>query len=336
MEQAAMDMAPDLTKAGQTALVKAVARRIAKEAPALEDLDAEGLEKLAKAVVVETLKDDLKARAKLEKIDYYAERETFLARKGSVQTRRAYTSALEHLEMWCKRQGITVMEVTPALADDWIESEKGEGSPSTVRLRVSGCSAFFTWMERRHAEIRNPFRGTKSRPPMKATRMLAVPSEAEVASILEEAKAKDVTTWAAILLMARLGLRVGALPDLSITGDHYVAVSKGKDLRGEVSEELRQAITKAGLPLRSPFAGLSTPALAERVREIAEKMHAEGKLKASYSAHDLRHSFAVQLYEETRDVYAVKTALSHANVTVTETYLRSLGLEESQQTHARK
>ncbi|MGA2642381.1 MAG: tyrosine-type recombinase/integrase [Spirochaetia bacterium] len=169
-------------------------------------MDAEGLEKLAKAVVVETLKDDLKARAKLEKIEWQTERETFLARVRSVHTRRAYSMALDRLEGWAARQGITLMDITPALADDWIESEKSEGSPATVRLRVSGgASAFFTWMERRHAE---------------------------------------------------------------------------------------------------------------------------GTLRAAYSAHDLRHAFAVRLYQASHDVYQVEQALGHANVAVTEAYLRSIGVKD--------
>ena len=164
---------------------------------------------------------------------------------------------------------------------------------------------------------------------MKDMRALAVPTEDEVTAILEEAKGKDATTWAAVMLMARLGLRVGALQGLTINGDRYSTTSKGKELHGEINDEFRRAITKAGLPLRSPFAGLSAPALAERVRQVTERMHAEGKLKAAYSAHDLRHAFAVRLYQETRDVYAVKTALAHANVTVTETYLRGLGLQST-------
>jgi site-specific recombinase XerD len=53
-----------------------------------------------------------------------------------------------------------------------------------------------------------------------------------------------------------------------------------------------------------------------------------GKVRARYSVHDLRHAFAVWLYTETRDIYAVEKALGHANVSVTETYLRSLGLLE--------
>jgi len=108
-----------------------------------------------------------------------------------------------------------------------------------------------------------------------------------------------------------------------------MATSKGKKFRGEIGEDLRRGITKAGLPLGSPFGDQSAPVIAGRVRLVTEKMHAEGKLAAAYSAHGLRHAFAVRLYQESRDVIAVKTALSHANVTVTETYLRSLGLSGS-------
>jgi hypothetical protein len=36
----------------------------------------------------------------------------------------------------------------------------------------------------------------------------------------------------------------------------------------------------------------------------------------------------VRLYSATHNVYKVEKALGHASVSVTETYLRSLGLEE--------
>jgi len=44
------------------------------------------------------------------------------------------------------------------------------------------------------------------------------------------------------------------------------------------------------------------------------------------SAHDLRHAFAVGLCQATHDLYQVEKALGHANVAITEGYLRSLGL----------
>jgi site-specific recombinase XerD len=44
--------------------------------------------------------------------------------------------------------------------------------------------------------------------------------------------------------------------------------------------------------------------------------------------YDLRHAFAVRLYQEGRNVCRVEKAFGHANVAVTEHYLRSLGLRE--------
>ena len=127
-------------------------------------------------------------------------------------------------------------------------------------------------------------------------------------------------------MMGQGGLRVGTLPGLSITGNRWSSTTKGKEQSGKVPEEAREAIMRAGLPLRSPFAGLTAAAIADRFRRLAIRLHGACKLQARYSVHDLRHAFAVRLYETTRDVYQVEKALGHATVAVTETYLRSLGL----------
>lgn len=313
----------------QEALVKRVARRVAKESPRLADLAPEELEKLARVVVAEELRDELKARVKLERIDYQAERDTFLSRASrtdSVHTALAYRSALSRLESWCKVQGFSPLELTPARADDWIESEKaGDRAPASVRLAIAAASAFWTWLERRHAELaRNPFRGTKARPPRKTRRELAVPSDHEV-RLLEAQASPELR--AAIVFMAQGGLRVGALPSLSINGSRWTAESKGKELAGKIPEEAREAVKKAGLSLRRPFEGQSAQRIADRFRYLVEKLFKAGELRGRYSVHDLRHAFAVRLYQNTKDIYQVEKALHHASVGVTESYLRSLGLE---------
>jgi site-specific recombinase XerD len=277
--------------------------------------------------VVESLKDDLRREADLAGIDYQADRKRFLeraSRTGSAHTLRAYRAALGHLEAWCSAQAISPLELTPARSDDWINAEKAAGgSPATVQLRVAAASAFWTFLERRHSDLRNPFRGTRERPARKPTRPLAVPSDAEV-RILEAAAEPELA--AAIVMMGQGGLRVGALPGLSITGARWISTTKGKEQSDKVPEEAREAITRAGLPLRAPFSGLSAAAIADRFRRLAIKLHRAGKLQARYSVHDLRHAFAVRLYQGTHDVYQVEKALGHANVAVTETYLRSLGV----------
>ena len=223
------------------------------------------------------------------------------------------------------REGISPLELAPARADDWIESEKATGrAPATVGLDVSGASAFWTWLERRHSELRNPFRGTRARPSRKAARKLAVPDDHEVRE-LEAAAAPWLR--AAIVLMGQGGLRVGGLHGLSINGTRWTTVTKGKEQGGELPQEAREAIRRAGLPVRSPFADYSTAKISKAFEYIARKLVGEGRIRARYSVHDLRHAFAVRFYQVTRDVYAVEKALGHANVNVTEGYLRSIGQE---------
>ena len=114
---------------------------------------------------------------------------------------------------------------------------------------------------------------------------------------------------------------------MSISGDRYTCTTKGKEQRGKVPQEAREAIQKAGLSLRSPFEDKAVHQIEDGFRYLTKKLHAAGQISARYSCHDLRHAFAVRIYQSTHDVYRVEKALGHANVGVTETYLRSLGLE---------
>jgi len=314
------------SRKGGEALVRSVAKRIALDAPRLADLGAEELGKLARIVVAESLKDDLRREAELAGVDYQAERSRFLAvaERRSRHTAKAYRRALDLHDAWAARQGVAPLALTPALADDWIQSMAAEGaSPATVSLRVAGASAFWTWMERRHSTLRNPFRGTRARPKAKPARILAVPSAEEIAALREDA---DPALRVAVSIMAELGLRVGALPELVVHGGKYTAYSKGKALAGTMPAELVREIERAGLPLRAPFGGETANTLRDRFRYVAGKLHASGKLAARYSVHDLRHAAAVRLYTETHDVYRVSRALAHAGVGVTERYLRSIGI----------
>ena len=77
------------------ALVKTVARRIAKDSPRLADLGEEELEKLARVVVAESLKNDLRHAADLERVPYAEERERFPS-AGKQDGILAYAESLPH------------------------------------------------------------------------------------------------------------------------------------------------------------------------------------------------------------------------------------------------
>jgi site-specific recombinase XerD len=308
-----------------TPTIRELAERIARESPGLADLGPKQLEAVAKAVVFDNLRSDLHHRVELAKINYQTERSTFLATAGrtrSPHTRKAYASALARLDAWTSTRGLTVLDMKPKDADDYGYYLTAEGlAPASVRRDMAAASSFFTWLERRHDSIRNPFRGTKARPEKRARKSVAVPSAEELPAILAELPAR---ARAAAVVMATRGLRVGALPGLSIRGGRFFARSKGKDMSGELPAEALAAVKAAGLGAR-PFADLSAGQLADAFRYTVGKLFKAGKLTARYSVHDLRHYYALAEYRARPDIYRLKTQLGHASIGVTEAYLRSLG-----------
>ncbi|MDR0475749.1 MAG: tyrosine-type recombinase/integrase [Treponema sp.] len=261
-------------------------------------------------------------------INYQSEKETFLNNAGkteSTHTRTAYRAGLDKLEAWAAAQGINVLEITPAQADDFCYSLRGNRASASIRLDTAAASSFFTWLHRRHTAIENPFRGTKARPAKKAVKKIEIPTAPEVKTIIRELPA-DLAAAAAI--MAYRGLRAGALPTLSVTGGRFNGHSKGKDIAGELPAAAVDAIKTAALPLRGPFAGILPNTIEKRIARAIIKMYEAGKVKAAYSCHDLRHHYAVIEYRKDKDIHRVSKLLGHASIQVTETYLQSLGVKD--------
>ena len=248
-------MLTDKVKAERSLRAKQLVSKLAQAVPEFADLDIEAQEKVARVLAFEEVKAKLKKAVDLERIDYPAERDIFIARSsrtGSERTRKLYSAALGRLETWCSVQGISVLELIPARADDWIAQLKSEGrSPATVRLDVSGASAFWTWMECRHPELRNPFRGTRERPAMKPARRLAVPNAQEISEMMDVA---GPMMKAAISAMARAGLRVGGLLGLSIHGDRFIRPPRARSIPPRSPRQSERRLNEQDCPfaLRSP------------------------------------------------------------------------------------
>ena len=276
------------------------------------------------AALLETAQKLISVKA-IAGIDYQTERETFLNNAGktdSAHTRTAYRAGLERLEAWAAAKGINILELTPAQADDFIYSLRGSRAAASIRLDTAAASSFFTWINRRHNAIQNPFKGSKARPAKKAVKKVEIPEAAEIKAITWSLPAELA---AATAVMAYRGLRAGALPTLSISGGRFAGHSKGKDIAGEMPAAALDAIKAAGLPLRGPFSGVLPNTLEKRIARAIKKMHEAGKVKAAYSCHDLRHFYAVGEYRKDKDIYRLSKLLGHASIQVTEHYLRGLG-----------
>jgi site-specific recombinase XerD len=309
-----------------------MALRIKQEAPTLASLNPDQLEQIARLVMTQRLTAELNTAVDLAGIDYEKEKAVFLDNAGqSEHTRRGYRAAIARLETWAARHNIKPLELKPSQADDFIYSlrnEKSEktgeaNSSATVRVTAAAVSSFYTFMHRRHASIDNPFRGSKARPKEKAVRGLAVPSGKEVKAMLKELPPMEA---AAVSVMAELGLRAGALPSLEKRGGRYKATSKGKEFFVDLAPDMIKRMAAAGLDVKKPFAGKTANSIELSVAYHIKKLFQAGKIAAAYSCHDFRHFAAAREYAKDKDIKRVRDFLNHSSISITERYLRSIGV----------
>jgi len=307
--------------------VDALAKYIATEAPTLADLTQDQLEAIAQVVIKQRLVKELDDKALFATVDYPTERNLFLThvrqRSPLGVAERAYRSALAALETFASPRHLSLVVLTPALADEFIILETSNGrSPASVRRDVAACSSFFTFLERRHTMVRNPFRGTKSRPGKRATRPASYPSPEE-ADLIRDALPTHLR--AALSMLVFRGLRIGALPSLTLKCGRFTAMSKGREIQGAVPERVLSDLKTAHLAGPRPFTSYSGTQLADGIRKKTKILQKAGLIGDAYSAHDFRHLYAVTEYRKDRDLYRISKLLGHSTLHVTETYLRGLG-----------
>lgn len=268
--------------------------------------------------------DYYKQEQLIQSIDYAAEKEIFLRQLKSPQTRRKYGRAINILERYCEERNMDILFCKAKEADDFImEIKTMKLSNLSVRLIVSACSSFFTFLHRRHPlAIENFFIGTKMRPPARNKKKIEVPSKKEIEMIVENISDKVIKS--AVVFIAECGVRVGALPKIEIRKKKYFSYSKGKEISGNISDKALNYLKKNKLDLKKPFKGKSSEVIRNIFYRSSKRLYKKGKIKASYSIHDIRHYFAIKLYKQTKDIELIRQALNHSNIAITGLYLRSL------------
>lgn len=271
--------------------------------------------------------------------DWQNEAEAFLSDKQSIHTRKAYETSLGMFFAWLERKRLSPADITPRLADDFIRDLRAKGKDAdSCRLYVAGVSSFYTFLERRFDEIKNPFRGTKARP--KATWKTAViPSPEEIETIIDSA---EPLLKAALVIIAETGMRIGGLYSLAIKPDGtMVTLTKGAlHIHPEkASTRILEALREAKLDTRHPFGNVSlakrntgtstsndeerfTAVMKTRLARHVGKRKEEGKIKATYSFHDFRHAFADRNAD--KGLLWIQQHLGQTSLAATEKYMRNV------------
>ena len=273
--------------------------------------------------------DYMKEEQLIKQIDYETEKENFFkqcSKTKSNHTKRQYKNGLNKLEEYCRMNNKNILFIKAREADDFItEVNSSELSNLSVRALVSSCSSFFSFLERRYPFMKNPFRGTKTRPPVKNKKRLEVPTKKEIELIIKDIS--DPLIKVAIIFIMECGVRVGALPKLEIRNNKYYSYSKGKEISWKVTEKVIKLLKQNNLSFNNPFKNKSSEVIRNIFYRSSKRLYNQGKIKAAYSIHDVRHYFAVTLYKQTKDIELIRQALNHSSIAITGIYLKSLEVE---------
>lgn len=307
--------------------------------PDINKLDEKQLSAIAKAVLVDELKDKLKKEVQKQKIKVGPLVKRWLSGFSSSHTKRSFQFNLNLFSNWLAERHF--LDVDATIVDDYLiylSNSKGINgykiSENTIRQRIAAPSSFYKSLVRWGQINHNPFNGAKL--PKKSIQIKQsekIPEDSDLDElekiarndiktignhISEQRKRKSGTmALAALIVLRKTGLRVGALDTLRIDSKgYYNTKTKGSTATGRIPESTLIQLDNLGLDTKQPFK--------------AYKSFSMWIFRASsgkFSAHSIRHRFALNFYNKTKDPAKLQKKLGHSSLNATTAYLAGLGIE---------
>ncbi|UQN10411.1 site-specific integrase [Deinococcus sp. QL22] len=280
-------------------------------------------------------KEAIRAARDRDEAGLWAVTEAFLVMRGgrgarvSAQTLEAYAIGLRVLLAWGETSGLSFLRPRPNDGYAFVRHLEGLGlAPSSVRVRLAGARAVFAALRWAGATDAAPFTDVRAATdPVPAWQKRKPYPDADVRKLLAEANEEDAVL---ILLGADCGLRATEMTtllraDLHFGGDTpYLVVTGKRQKRQEVPLSRRtEAALKRWVEMTPSYKPhvitlRNRRAIEDRIGKLCERA---GVRYDGRQVHGLRHTAGTRVYQETKDVLAVRDHLRHASITTSETYV---------------
>ena len=124
--------------------------------------------------------------------------------------------------------------------------------------------------------------------------------------------------WRVIFrLLYESGLRISAIKTIEFKhGNIITYFSKGKAGSMELSADLIKELKSINLK------AITETSIQQMLKLACKK----AELKIIYNCHSFRHAYAIREYNKDHDIYRLSKLLNHANIGVSENYLKSLNV----------
>jgi integrase/recombinase XerD len=244
-------------------------------------------------------------------------------RNWSPRTARAYRLALRDLPP----------TLTKASLEAWIIAfRQQQHTPGGINVRIRALNSYLSWLraEREGVAVPTPLKLMKA--PQRAIQTLSV---AEIRSLLAQ---KPSRTRTLVALLLDVGIRIDealTLERSKVDLDDLVLTVRGKGSRERVvpfSLEMRKHLFRhlQGAPQsRFVFSTRRGGRLQYRNvgRDISTLCAMAGIIRHVHP-HLFRHTFAATYIRKGGDIYRLSRILGHTQLSTTQLYLRSLGVDD--------
>ncbi len=321
------------------------------DSPDLNQLSDKQIEAIAKRYYLNTLTKEFEKEVHRSKLNEEALQkliDQWLDDFTSPHTSRSFKKNLNYFLDWLK--GKSIVDVNSKVVDKYVSELKNDMSISdnTKRQRVAACSSFFTTLVRWEVVNRNPFHGIKGLPKKKIAikQEEQIPTDKELdllekyalTSIKTARKNKgkgykrklegNIKALCTLHVLRNTGLRIGALTNLVIDKNgYYKARTKGSEAQGRLGDDILRIFDLYGLSKRQPFKEYSSNTFTVWLWRSLTSGEMKNKINKLFSAHGIRHRYAINFYTQTKDVHELSKRLGHSSLLVTTAYLSGLKSE---------
>ncbi len=268
------------------------------------------------------------------------ERELRAERNCSPNTVRAYRIDLEDFLRWCRRLDKDPLTVDHRGFRHYLaELDAAQYARRTVNRRLSTLRTFFGWLVQSGRLPQDPTAVVVSpHQPASLPHRIRPEDLDRLLTISDQSTIEGLRNQAILELMYASGARVGEVAglhvrDVDFPGRQVRLLGKGSKqrivpLHPLALETIIQYLSRSRPHLSKSdkeetalfLSSRGNPMSADALRKVFKECCARAGIDASYSPHDMRHTFATDLVENGADLRSVQELLGHASLSTTQIY----------------
>jgi integrase/recombinase XerD len=261
----------------------------------------------------------------------------------------------EQAKAFLDTEGCDVKAVTRKKLESWIaglyDHRTKEGKPystGTISVKVRSVKRLFEYLEQVNHVFINPAEFIQEPKKVRSLpRNILTPAEAR--QVLDQPNLgtlKGIRDRAILELFYSTGIRIEELCSLTIYDADLqggmVRITKGKGKKDRVVPMGKHAVrflreyitrvrphyTRKNRTTRRLFIDVFGKSLSKQMAGISVRTYGKAaNIGKTVTAHTFRHTFASSLIKNGADIVAVQRMLGHADLKITEVYLRSVGID---------